>query len=331
MHRHANPRRPARPATPAPCSDIGPDDRCLSVAELFFAYGLGNSLTFPFSVGATAVLNPGRPHRPRWLELVARRGADAVLRQPRLRRRLLDADIPASTFASVRATVTAGEALPAELQRRFAAPLRPSRARRHRHDRGAAHLPVQPHGRRATRHERHAGAGYEVRLVDEADGRRRSRHTGLPPGAGTVAGDRLLEPRRSDASRVPGRVAGDRRRLHPLRRRLLDVPRPQQRHDQGRGDLGVAGGGGGRPRRAPRRAGGGRRRAARPGWPGDDVAFLVARHGRTIDAATIDAHCRERMAVFKRPRQVHVVTELPKTATGKIQRFALRDRLATPS
>ena len=61
------------------------------------------------------------------------------------------------------------------------------------------------------------------------------------------------------------------------------------------------------------------------------VAFLVARQGRTIDAATIDAHCRERMAVFKRPRQVHVVTDLPKTATGKVQRFALRDRLATPS
>ena len=34
------------------------------------------------------------------------------------------------------------------------------------------------------------------------------------------------------------------------------------------------------------------------------------------------------MAAFKRPRRLEVVTELPKTATGKIQRFALRDRLA---
>ena len=42
----------------------------------------------------------------------------------------------------------------------------------------------------------------------------------------------------------------------------------------------------------------------------------------------IDAHCRERIAAFKRPRQVVVVSELPKTATGKIQRFALRDELA---
>ena len=58
------------------------------------------------------------------------------------------------------------------------------------------------------------------------------------------------------------------------------------------------------------------------------VAFLVPRQGHTIDAASIDAHCRDRMAAFKRPRRLEVVAELPKTATGKIQRFALRDRLA---
>ena len=54
------------------------------------------------------------------------------------------------------------------------------------------------------------------------------------------------------------------------------------------------------------------------------VAFVVARSGRSIDGASIDAHCRERMAAFKRPRQVIVVEALPKTATGKVQRFALR-------
>jgi benzoate-CoA ligase family protein len=40
---------------------IRPDDICLSVPKIFFAYGLGNSLTFPFSVGATSVLLPGQP------------------------------------------------------------------------------------------------------------------------------------------------------------------------------------------------------------------------------------------------------------------------------
>ena len=38
-----------------------PDDRCFSVAKLFFAYGLGNALYFPFSVGATTILWPGPP------------------------------------------------------------------------------------------------------------------------------------------------------------------------------------------------------------------------------------------------------------------------------
>jgi benzoate-CoA ligase len=58
------------------------------------------------------------------------------------------------------------------------------------------------------------------------------------------------------------------------------------------------------------------------------VAFVVPRSGHTIDEASIDEHCRARMAAFKRPRQIVVVDALPKTATGKIQRFALRAQLA---
>ena len=41
--------------------------------------------------------------------------------------------------------------------------------------------------------------------------------------------------------------------------------------------------------------------------------------------------CRERMAAFKRPRQVVPQTSLPKTATGKIQRYALRAQLVDPA
>jgi acyl-coenzyme A synthetase/AMP-(fatty) acid ligase len=58
------------------------------------------------------------------------------------------------------------------------------------------------------------------------------------------------------------------------------------------------------------------------------VAFVVAATGRSIDAEVLERHCRDRMAAFKRPRQIVVVDELPKTATGKIRRFALRDSLA---
>jgi acyl-coenzyme A synthetase/AMP-(fatty) acid ligase len=60
----------------------------------------------------------------------------------------------------------------------------------------------------------------------------------------------------------------------------------------------------------------------------ETVAFVVPRSGATIDASALDAHCRGRMAAFKRPRRVIEVAELPKTATGKIRRFALRDQLA---
>ena len=58
------------------------------------------------------------------------------------------------------------------------------------------------------------------------------------------------------------------------------------------------------------------------------VAFVVPRSGHHIDHDAIDAHCRERMASFKRPLSVIVVESLPKTATGKVQRYALRDQLA---
>ena len=62
MHRHAS--------VQVVCETYGtqvlgirPDDRCLSAAKAFFAYGLGNSGLFPMSVGAAAVLNPA-PSRP---------------------------------------------------------------------------------------------------------------------------------------------------------------------------------------------------------------------------------------------------------------------------
>jgi acyl-coenzyme A synthetase/AMP-(fatty) acid ligase len=58
------------------------------------------------------------------------------------------------------------------------------------------------------------------------------------------------------------------------------------------------------------------------------VACVVAAPGRTVDADELVAWCREGLAAFKRPRAVVVLAELPKTATGKIQRFRLRDAVA---
>ena len=49
--------------------------------------------------------------------------------------------------------------------------------------------------------------------------------------------------------------------------------------------------------------------------------------GTAVDPVQLETHCRSLIAAFKRPRRLFIVSELPKTATGKIQRFALRDRL----
>ena len=54
------------------------------------------------------------------------------------------------------------------------------------------------------------------------------------------------------------------------------------------------------------------------------VAYIVAAPGRTVDPAELEIHCKSELAGYKRPRRYEVIAELPKTATGKIQRFKLR-------
>lgn len=61
------------------------------------------------------------------------------------------------------------------------------------------------------------------------------------------------------------------------------------------------------------------------------IAFVVPTAGATPDPEVLERHCRARMPAFKRPRRLIVLSELPKTATGKIKRFELREQLATSS
>ena len=51
---------------------LKPDDICFSVPKMFFAYGFGNSITFPFSVGAATLLLPGQPKPPAIFEAIER-------------------------------------------------------------------------------------------------------------------------------------------------------------------------------------------------------------------------------------------------------------------
>ena len=105
----------------------------------------------------------------------------------------------------------------------------------------------------------------------------------------------------------------------------------QRRHAEGRRAVRVAvrgRGGADAPRRRAR--GGGRRQGWRTGSR-RRVAFVVLKPGHAGDAAMADAlkaFVKDRLAPYKYPREIRFESELPKTATGKIQRFRLRERAA---
>ena len=100
---------------------VRPEDRCFSVAKLFFAYGLGNAQYFPFDVAAACVLFPGRPIPEAVFEQVRRHRPTLFFGVPTAYAQMLAAmerGIPAD-FSSVRACASAGESLPASLFERW--------------------------------------------------------------------------------------------------------------------------------------------------------------------------------------------------------------------
>jgi benzoate-CoA ligase family protein len=100
---------------------ITPADRCLSAAKAFFAYGLGNSVLFPLSVGAACVLLPA-PSRPDLIaETAVKHGATLFFGGPTFFANMLRAGLPADALGGVRLAASAGEALPASLYTRWTA------------------------------------------------------------------------------------------------------------------------------------------------------------------------------------------------------------------
>ncbi|HET9847060.1 MAG TPA: benzoate-CoA ligase family protein [Candidatus Dormibacteraeota bacterium] len=96
-------------------------DRTFSVAKLFFAYGLGNALTFPFAVGATTILWPGPPTAPNVFAQIERFKPTLFYSVPTNYGQLLAHKHDGADFdlSSVRQAVSAGEALPGALYERF--------------------------------------------------------------------------------------------------------------------------------------------------------------------------------------------------------------------
>lgn len=96
---------------------IGPDDLCFSAAKLFFAYGLGSGMALPMSVGATTALLPGRPTPQAVLDMLSRHDPTLFFGVPTLYASMLaDPDCGAGRGATrLRLCISAGEALPREI------------------------------------------------------------------------------------------------------------------------------------------------------------------------------------------------------------------------
>jgi benzoate-CoA ligase len=107
--------------------NMGADDKCFSASKLFHAYGLGNNMTFPYSVGASTVLFPGRPTPDAIFETVARHKPSLFFSVPTMYAAMLYAATLTTpeegeskfNFSSVRLCVSAAEALPADIYRRW--------------------------------------------------------------------------------------------------------------------------------------------------------------------------------------------------------------------
>jgi benzoate-CoA ligase family protein len=327
MHRHANPEATAT-TYGRTVLEVQPDDRCLSVAKLFFAYGLGNSLTFPFSVGASAVLDPAPPTPAAMADLARRHGATLLFVTPGFVAAMVDAGLPAGAFASLRAAASAGEALPAELHRRFTTtfgvPLLDGIGSTE-----ALHIFVSNH--RGAERPGTSGtpvAGYEVKLLDEQDAEVTEPDA---PGYLHVRGESIATGYWCRTAATRAAFRGDWLRTGDVYTRSADGYLTFLGRNN---DMIKAGGIWVAPAEVeaalvehPDVAEAAVVGSRNPAGLEEVVAFVVARPGHAIDTASIDEHCRSRMASFKRPRRIVVVESLPKTATGKIRRFALRDEL----
>jgi len=97
------------------------NDRTVSAAKLFFAYGLGNNMSFPMRVGGQGVLYPHRPMPEAMFELIHRHKPTLFFGVPTLYAAMLQVKEAEKRYdlSSLRFCISAGEALPEELYKRW--------------------------------------------------------------------------------------------------------------------------------------------------------------------------------------------------------------------
>lgn len=305
------------------------DDVVFSAAKLFFAYGLGNAMTFPLHLGATAVLLAERPTPASVLETMAKHEPTIFCGVPTLFASILaDRELAAAPGSSrLRASISAGEALPAHVGERWKARfgsdildgigstemLHIFLSNRHGEVRyGTSGKPVP---------------GYDVKIVDDSgepapDGEegslwvrgpsacthywnQRERSLQTFHGPWTRTGDRYV--RDADGYYTYGGRADDMLKVGGIWVSPFEVESALAAH------AAVL-------------------EAAVVGHADADglikpKAFVVLKPGVVGGeglVAELGAFVKTKLAPYKYPRWVEIVTELPKTATGKIQRFKLR-------
>ncbi|HEV2439862.1 MAG TPA: benzoate-CoA ligase family protein [bacterium] len=312
---------------------IQPDDVCLSIAKLYFAYGLGNGLYFPLRVGASTVLHPGRFDPPAYFELIERHRPTLFYGVPTAYAAMLAADGPTS-LGAVRRCVSAGEPLPAAIftrwKERFGVEILDGIGSTE-----ALHIYISNRpGRVRPGSSGEVVPGYEVRIVDEA-GR------DLPPdeiGDLLVRGDSVAAYYWNKHAQSRRAFAGEWFRSGDKYYRDAD----DYYWYCGRSDdMLKAGGQWVSPAeveatliRHPAVLECGVVGCADADELVKPYAFVVLNAGQTGSdalAREIQAFVRDKIAAFKYPRWIEFVPELPKTATGKIQRFRLRERLSPPA
>ena len=309
---------------------IAPDDLVFSAAKLFFAYGLGNAMTFPMSVGAASVLLPARPTPNAVLDTMRTHQPSVFGGVPTLYASLLahPAIGPGAGSARLQRCISAGEALPEQIGRswreRVGCDILDGIGSTEMLHIYLSNRPDAVHYGTSGR----AVPGYQVRVVADdgteapegepgellvrgpsaADGywnqRAKSRRTFV--GEWTYTGDKYI--RQADGNyRYCGRT-DDMFKVSGIWVSPFEVEGALVAHPA------VL-------------------EAAVVGHADEDElvkprAFVVLRDGTADQAALREAlkqHVKERAGPWKYPRWIEFVAELPKTATGKIQRYKLRE------
>jgi benzoate-CoA ligase family protein len=310
---------------------IGPDDVILSASKLHFAFGLGNSLYFPALAGAASVLMPERPEAERVFELIAAERPTVLFAVPTVYRRLLQVDGAERRFdcSSLRLCVSSGEALPPALfhawKSRFGHELLDVVGSTEALHDYIANRPGEARPGSSGR----IIPGYEARLVDDE---------GRPVAPGMV-GQLLIK---GDSTAACYWNRHERTRATMLGEWLRTGDMFYQDTDGyyyfcGRTDDMLKVGGMWVSPAEIEACLGEHGAVAEVAVVGrGDVDGLTKPHaycvlragvaGTDALAAELRESVRKQLAGYKSPRWVDFVAELPKTATGKIQRFALRQR-----